>query len=202
MVQIVGVNLNHPKCFWVQCGSKRESLEIWLSDNCEDFRECRLSGMPSTLEPWSALTVTFTVWRHRGKFIQRAQSFLTSTEILVERLGDFSKSIPCWFRATVDPHPGQTNQPLTLRHMLYKCTLYYVVLVLIWLASTLSVLRPAIELPLVRALSPNTWEDPGSSSVWFCLIFCALFQSGKRNFFLHVSKHSGCVQYSVSSGPQ
>ena len=40
--QIVGVNLNHPICCCAQCGSKRESLEIWLSDNCEDFREIQV----------------------------------------------------------------------------------------------------------------------------------------------------------------
>ena len=47
--QITGLNLNHRRCCWVQYGSERcESLLNWLSDNFEDFREMKVSSMPST----------------------------------------------------------------------------------------------------------------------------------------------------------
>ena len=41
--QIGGLSLNHRKCCWVQYGSeRRESLLIWFSENCEDFREMQV----------------------------------------------------------------------------------------------------------------------------------------------------------------
>ena len=41
--QIAGLNLNHRKCCWVQYGNeRRKSFFIWLSDNCEDFREMQV----------------------------------------------------------------------------------------------------------------------------------------------------------------
>ena len=41
--QRVGLNLNHRKCCWVQCGSERcESPFNWLTDDWEDFREMQV----------------------------------------------------------------------------------------------------------------------------------------------------------------
>ena len=55
------------------------------------------------------------------------------------------KFIPCWFWVTSDPHPSQTNQPLKLRHMPYKCTFCYVVLDLICLRCNLSPRRGPLQ---------------------------------------------------------
>ena len=40
---IAGLNLNYRKCCWVQYGTEeRESLQTWISENCEEFREMQI----------------------------------------------------------------------------------------------------------------------------------------------------------------
>ena len=41
--QIAGLDLDHQKCCWVQCGSENcRDLLGWVSTNCEDFREMKI----------------------------------------------------------------------------------------------------------------------------------------------------------------
>ena len=40
---IDGLNLNYRKCCWVQCGTEgRDSLQTWILENCEEFREMQI----------------------------------------------------------------------------------------------------------------------------------------------------------------
>ena len=40
---IAGLNLNYRKCCWVQYGTEgRDSLQTWISENCEEFREMQI----------------------------------------------------------------------------------------------------------------------------------------------------------------
>ena len=40
---IAGLNLNYPKCCWVQYGTQgRDSLRTWISENCNEFREMQI----------------------------------------------------------------------------------------------------------------------------------------------------------------
>ena len=40
---IAGLNLNYRKCCWVQYGiEERDSLQTWISENCDEFREMQV----------------------------------------------------------------------------------------------------------------------------------------------------------------
>ena len=40
---IAGLNLNYRKCCWVQYGTEgRDSLQTWISENCDEFREMQI----------------------------------------------------------------------------------------------------------------------------------------------------------------
>ena len=40
---IAGLNLNYRKCCWVQYGTeRRDSLQTWISENCDEFREMQI----------------------------------------------------------------------------------------------------------------------------------------------------------------
>ena len=88
---VVGLNLNHRKCCWVQCGNDSfQELLRWVSTNCEEFREMKtvkhakyvgnMVGPEGHLHRWTA---------PREKFIQRARKINGTSRSLVERLVDF-----------------------------------------------------------------------------------------------------------------
>ena len=48
---IAGLNLNYRRCCWVQYGNEElDSLRTWISENCEEFRDCKLFDTPNMLE--------------------------------------------------------------------------------------------------------------------------------------------------------